>query len=240
VRDGLLLTMIDQSLGAPGGNGQQERQAAIERLSVSAGGELEHGRHVAHMAGLIFSQLVDVFGLEPSDQALLEAAARLQDVGYLINYDQHHKHSYQLILNSRLAGFSASELELVANVARYHRGANPKRKHGNFRRLGARDQTRVRQLAAILRVAGGLDRSHTQQVKDLKVTHHGGTTEIRVQSAQYPDLDIWGARRRAELFEKTFDTHLSIDWEESSAGDSRSSDNGHPQGAPQRDRSHES
>ena len=123
---------------------------------------------------------------------------------------------------------------------RYHRGANPKRKHANFRRLGARDQTRVRQLAAILRVAGGLDRSHTQQVKDLKVTHHGGTTEIRVQSAQYPDLDIWGARRRAELFEKIFDTHLNIDWEESSAGDSYSSGNGHPQGAPQRDRSHES
>ena len=143
------------------------------------------------MAGRIFSQLIDVFDLEPTDQALLETAARLQDVGYLINYEQHHKHSYQLILNSRLAGFQPAELELIANVARYHRGANPKRKHANFRRLSSRDQTRVRQLAAILRVAGGLDRSHTQQVRDIAVTNKGGTTEIRVQAAHYPDLDIW-------------------------------------------------
>ena len=63
----------------------------------------------------------------PRERTLLEAAARLQDVGYLINYDQHHKHSYHLILNSRLEGFQPQELELIANVARYHRGADPKR-----------------------------------------------------------------------------------------------------------------
>ncbi|HTU24541.1 MAG TPA: Ppx/GppA phosphatase family protein [Pirellulales bacterium] len=219
VRDGLLLTMIDQSLGTPNGTGQPVRDAAIERLSISAGGEIEHGRHVAKMAGLIYAQLVDEFDLEPTDQALLETAARLQDVGYLIDYEEHHKHSYQLILNSRLAGFTPGELELIANVARYHRGANPKRKHGNFRRLSSRDQERVRCLAAILRVAGGLDRSHTQQVRGLTVTHKGGTTEIRVKSARYPDLDIWGARRRVELFEKVFDTRLKIEWDESSAAD---------------------
>jgi exopolyphosphatase/guanosine-5'-triphosphate,3'-diphosphate pyrophosphatase len=235
VRDGLLLTMIDQTLGATSGAGQPDRAAAIERLSTSAGGEIEHGRHVARMAGLIFSQLIDVFELDPADQALLETAARLQDVGYLIDYEEHHKHSYQLILNSRLAGFSASELELIANVARYHRGANPKRKHGNFRLLSSRDQERVRQLAAILRVAGGLDRSHTQQVRGLTVTNKGGTTEIRAKSTHYPDLDIWGARRRAELFEKEFDTRLKIDWEGESSDDRESTDrqandNGHPYG----------
>ena len=81
----------------------------------------------------------------------------------------------------------------------------------------------MRQLAAILRVAGGLDRSHTQQVRGLTVTHHGGTTEIRVQSRAISRLDIWGARRRAELFEKVFDTQLKIEWDESvrEAGESR-------------------
>jgi exopolyphosphatase/guanosine-5'-triphosphate,3'-diphosphate pyrophosphatase len=242
VRDGLLLTMIDQTLGGIDNvaQPQPDRAAAIERLSTSAGGELEHGRHVAKMAGLIFAQLVDVFKLDPADQPLLETAARLQDVGYLINYEQHHKHSYQLILNSRLAGFSPAELELIANVARYHRGASPKRKHNNFRRLNSHDQERVRQLAAILRVAGGLDRSHSQQIRGLTVKSKGGTTEIRVQSRQYPDLDIWGARRRVELFEKVFDTRLKIEWEETSAdepasGDHTASDNGHPQGAPRHD-----
>jgi exopolyphosphatase / guanosine-5'-triphosphate,3'-diphosphate pyrophosphatase len=214
VRDGLLLTMIDQSLGHGSSANLHDREAAIERLAVSAGGELEHGRHVAHMAGLIFSQMTDVFKLDPADRLLLETAARLQDVGYLIDYDKHHKHSYHLILNSRLAGFQPHELELIANVARYHRGANPRTKHKNFRQLPQKDRRKVRQLAAILRVAGGLDRSNSQQVEGLSVRHHGGTTEIRVQARQYPDLDIWGARRRAELFEKVFSTQLKIEWDQ--------------------------
>jgi exopolyphosphatase/guanosine-5'-triphosphate,3'-diphosphate pyrophosphatase len=164
------------------------------------------------MAGLIFTQLVDVFRLDLADRPLLEAAARLQDVGYLINYDQHHKHSYHLILHSRLDGFQPHELELVANVARYHRGARPKKKHANFQQLSSKDQQKVKQLAAILRVAGGLDRSNTQQVQALTVQNDGDTMKILVLAPQYPEVDIWGARRRTELFDRVFDTTLEIDW----------------------------
>ena len=101
---------------------------------------MAHSRHVAKLAGSIFAQLAERYELNPLDRPLLEAAAKLQDVGYLINYDQHHKHSYHLILHSRLEGFQPNELELIANVARYHRGAEPKRKHANFRQLSARDR----------------------------------------------------------------------------------------------------
>ncbi len=224
VRDGLLLTMIDSSL-VTSETSQVDREAAIERLATTCGGELAHGRHVAHLAGMIYTQLVDVYELVPEDRELLEAAARLQDVGYLINYDQHHKHSYHLIRHSRLEGFTSHELDLIANVARYHRGARPKRKHANFRQLSDSDQQRVRQMAAIVRVAGGLDRSNTQQIHDLKVYYRKEETEIRVSSPQFPELDIWGARRRVELFEKVFDTKLTIDWQESLPPQ-----NGHPAG----------
>ena len=71
------------------------------------------------LAGSIFSQLAEPFNMDAADQPLLEAAVRLQDVGYLINYDQHHKHSYHLILNSNLPGFRPRELELVANISAY-------------------------------------------------------------------------------------------------------------------------
>lgn len=211
VRDGLLLTMIDQSLGAPSVN-TRDRESAIERLAASCGCELAHGKQVAKMAGLMFSQLVDIFQLDPADRPLLEAAARLQDVGYLINYDQHHKHSYHLILHSRLDGFQPHELELVANVARYHRGARPKKKHANFNQLSSKDQQKVKRLAAILRVAGGLDRSNTQQVQAVTVNWDGSLTKILVHSPHYPEVDIWGARRRTELFDRVFDTTLEIDW----------------------------
>jgi exopolyphosphatase/guanosine-5'-triphosphate,3'-diphosphate pyrophosphatase len=216
VRDGLLLTMIDQSLVATADD-PRERQASVERFAAACSGEPAHGRQVARLAGVIFAQLAEPLGMDIADQPYLEAAARLQDVGYLINYDQHHKHSYHLILNSNLAGFRPRELELVANIARYHRGAPPKQKHNNFRNLPPEDQTRVRRLAAILRIAGGLDRSHTQQVSDVsvRVSREGDEVhevELLAHAVENPEVDLWGARRRVEMFEDEFDCSVTVEW----------------------------
>lgn len=217
VRDGLLLTMIDKSLGVPSGS-PADREAAIDRFAAACAGEYElaHGKQVARLAGRIFEQIAERFKLDAADRPLLEAAARLQDVGYLINYDQHHKHSYHLILNSRLAGFRPRELEVIANVARYHRGARPKAKHANFRQLPADEQQRVERLAAILRLAGGLDRSHSQQVKDVTGQADGDGLQLLVKSDFNPEVDLWGARRRVRLFRKVFGTKLAVEWDESS------------------------
>ncbi len=226
VRDGLLLSMIERSLGSDNDK-PRDRDAALERLAASCGCEMEHSRHVARLAGSIFMQLAPHYHLNPTDQTLLEAAAKLQDVGYLINYDQHHKHSYHLILHSRLEGFQPNELEIIANVARYHRGADPKRKHANFRQLSERDKNRVRQMAAILRVAGGLDRSNTRQVTAVDVQFgrkHNVT--LKLTAKQFPEVDIWGARKRVKLFEKVFDAWLALEWEDATQSGSPVS-NGH-------------
>jgi exopolyphosphatase / guanosine-5'-triphosphate,3'-diphosphate pyrophosphatase len=211
VRDGLLLSMLDAAVGQPEVN-PHDRDAAVERFAVACGTDLEHGRQVARLSAEIFAQLVEPFALDAEDRPLLEAAARLQDAGYLINYDQHHKHSYHLILNSRLAGFQPHELQLVANVARYHRGSLPKKKHTGFGQLTSPDQDRVRKLAAILRIAGGLDRSHSQQVQTVEVQTQDGETTLTVVADQLPDADLWGAQRRTELFELAFGTRVTIDW----------------------------
>src|SRR5262249_30269610 len=119
-----------------------------------------------------------------------------------------------LILHSRLEGFQPSELELIANVARYHRGADPKRKHANFRQLSSADRRRVRQMAAILRVAGGLDRSNTQQVRGVCVQiRKQDDIRLLLAAQQFPEVDIWGARKRGKLFEKVFDAELTVEWE---------------------------
>jgi exopolyphosphatase/guanosine-5'-triphosphate,3'-diphosphate pyrophosphatase len=211
VRDGLMLTMIDRSLGRSNDD-PHNREAAVERFAANCNVDMTHARHVARLAGMIFSQLIDVARLDPADQSLLEAAARLQDVGYLINYEKHHKHSYYLILNSRLSGFQPHELEIVANIARYHRGADPKRKHENFATLQPRDQQRVRKLAAILRLAGGLDRANSQQVQALSLSVSEGRAKLLVIAPQLPEVDLWAARRRAEPFERAFALKLDIDW----------------------------
>ncbi|HEY1599353.1 MAG TPA: Ppx/GppA phosphatase family protein [Pirellulales bacterium] len=211
IRDGLVLTMIDTTLGTISQD-PHDQDAAIDRFAIGCGVDVRHGSQVARLAGSIFSQLRERWGLRPEDRSLLETAARLQDVGYLIDYDKHHKHSYHLILNSRLAGFRPLELELIANIARYHRGGKPKAKHANYERLTAPDQERVRRLAAILRVAGGLDRSHSQQVRDVELEFTPGAITMYVISEELPEVDLWGARRRCEFFQWVFDVQLTVEW----------------------------
>lgn len=212
VRDGLLLQMIDRQNGTSG-DPSVDRDAAIDRFASTCGVDLAHVKHVAKLAGEIHAGLAGPFNLELRDRTLLEAAARLQDVGYLINYEQHHKHSYYLILNSRLPGFQPQELELMANLARYHRGSGPKKKHDNFRQLGARDQQRVKQLTSILRVAGGLDRTNTQAVQQVTVDVKGRHVTLLLHADTEPDVDIWTATDRSSHLVKAFDLEgLDIRW----------------------------
>lgn len=211
VRDGLVREMIEESLGTSGDEPAQ-REAAIERLAAACSGELEHGRTVAALAGKMYEQLAEALGLAAGDRLLLECAARLQDVGYVINYDQHHKHSYHLIRNARLPGIRANDLEIIANVARYHRGAHPKRKHENLSRLSSDDQQRVQRMAAILRLAGGLDRSRTQAVRDVAASVADGRAVIEAVADEEPQVDLWGAERRTDLFEKVFGMPVEFRW----------------------------
>ncbi|MBA2116625.1 Ppx/GppA phosphatase family protein [Bremerella alba] len=211
IRDGLMLSMMeDLEPGSPDDKAadDQRRQEAMDTFSRSCGVDMIHTQHVANLAVSLFRQLTPLFNLKETDDETIYASAMLQDVGYLINYEQHHKHSYSLILNSQLPGFSRHALEIVANVARYHRGANPKKKHANFTRLSDNDQTRVRQLAAILRVAGALDRSHRQQVSQAEITQHPDHIFVSIEATGDPEVDLWAARSRTELFCKAFNTDI--------------------------------
>ncbi len=213
VRDGLLLSMIEKMQGT-GRAGPPDSMEAIERFAAACHVELCHARHVAHLAKELYEGLAGRFDLPVGDIRLLDAAARLQDVGYLISYQGHHKHSYHLILHSHLETFQPDELAVIANVARYHRGTEPKNKHAHFRRLDATDQGRVRRLAAILRLAGGLDRNHNQTVKAVRVECTKKQVDLRAIATVFPEVNLWAARRRAGLFEKTFGVEVTVQWAE--------------------------
>jgi len=212
VRDGLLLTMIERMQGSEE-TAPPDDIAQIEQFAEACGVELDNARHSAILAVQIYDGLCEHFELEPTDSRLLDAAARMQDVGYLINYEGHHKHSYHLILHSRLEGFRPEELEIIANVARYHRGAEPKQKHDNFRRLSKTDQHRVQCMAAVLRLAGGLDRTHNQTIQSVRVTGGKKQIELIVSAQEYPEVNLWAARRRTGMFEKIFGSEMAIQWD---------------------------
>ncbi len=169
VRDGLLLEMVQAAFGSsPEANSNEARAGAVEQFAKSCGVDLPHARQVAKIAGSLWQQLAEPLGLCPADRELIEAASVLANVGYLINFEDHHKHSYHLILNSELNGFEREQLRLLALVARYHRGSRPKKKHDDYRALGDEDRHRVAAAAAILRLALALDRTHQQRVRDIR------------------------------------------------------------------------
>lgn len=138
--------------------------------------------HVRNLAKMLYEGLQMELGLMGRDWVLLEAAAILRDVGKHIAYSKHHKHSYYLIRNSELVGYSAKEVEMIANIARYHRKSPPKQSHYDFIGLEEADQARVIKLAAVLRIAIALDRSHKGQIKSLLVDIHDDAVVIKAKS----------------------------------------------------------
>ena len=133
---------------------------------------------------------------------MLGDAALLHDVGYHINYNKHHKHSYHLILHAELLGMSPAEQVAVANVARYHRGARPKKQHDNFGVLDKALRDRIERLAAILRVADGFDRGHSGGVARVRPRWLRDAVELHAvpdKRATSVRLELWGASRKADL-----------------------------------------
>lgn len=143
-------------------------------------------------------------------RTLLSAAALLHDVGYHIAHEFHHKHALYLIKNSELTGFSEAERDVIANVARYHRGSEPRERHEYFAVLNEADRETVITLAAILRIADALDRRHDSRVSDLRCFRNGRLIQIDLQCAGNCDREIFAAEQKRELFEKAFDVRLSF------------------------------
>jgi exopolyphosphatase/guanosine-5'-triphosphate,3'-diphosphate pyrophosphatase len=162
----------------------------------------DHGTHVARLALSLFDQTRRLHRLEDADAELLEYAALLHDIGFYISPHRHHRHSAYLIRSHAMTGFSALEVKVMALVARHHRKVEPRRDRGAMATLSKADGRRVRYLAAILRIADALDRTHVRMVRAVRCSISAKTIEIRVDADGDPELELWAARRKSDLFEE--------------------------------------
>jgi exopolyphosphatase/guanosine-5'-triphosphate,3'-diphosphate pyrophosphatase len=171
----------------------------------------DHSQQVARLAMALFDQTRAIHGLTDREREWLEYAAILHDIGVHISYERHHKHSYYLIKNGDLRGFEPDEIETIALVARYHRQSTPKRSHDGFGELGRRTRRTVRTLAAILRLAESLDRSHAQTITGLELHDRGEDDLLQVRTAGDAELELWSATRHAAAFERLTRKPLRIE-----------------------------
>jgi exopolyphosphatase/guanosine-5'-triphosphate,3'-diphosphate pyrophosphatase len=126
-------------------------------VAMHFGTDMRHVRHVSHYAHSIFRHLQQEYFFTARHEMILTVASLLHEVGFYVNDRAHHKHSYYLISNSDIFGFSAHDIQLAALVARYHRRSPPKSSHSPYMSLPRKDRLIVSQLAAILRIANVLD-----------------------------------------------------------------------------------
>ena len=182
------------------------RVASADALLVQFGWEPEHSRHVRDLAVALFDELRPLHGLGDAERDVLEASALLHDIGWTVTGQKHHKHAYRLLHEHAhlLTGFTKREVELIAQVARYHRKALPTPEHEAFAGLPVSDQGIVTRLGALLRLADGLDRPHRQAVRIVRGAVAADRVTIVLQVATDPTDHLNGAARKQDLFEAAF------------------------------------
>lgn len=213
LREGIVIRYLKKEmigLQWTGAFADPRRRSVFELLRKTDWHET-HSRHVANMALTIFDALEKELDLTLQDRELLEYASYLHDIGYYISHSKHHKHALYIIRHSDLKGFKEDEIQIIANVARYHRRSTPKKRHGEYWKMPPPIRKRIKKLSGIIRVADGLDRSHYQNVKDLEVFSEEDHIKINIRTEGEPYLEIWGAERKSDLFKEITGKKLKIE-----------------------------
>ncbi|KAB2967493.1 MAG: Ppx/GppA family phosphatase [Thermoanaerobaculia bacterium] len=210
LREGMVLAALGAPAAGPRTAGSARRRQVLE-LAGRAPAMLDHGTQVARLAVRLFDLTAPLHNLGSREREWLENAALLHDVGYSIHFRRHHKHSQYLIASAPLDAFDAREIDILAHVARYHRGAPPRQRHASFAALEPWQQKVIRKLAALLRIGNALDRTHAARVVEL----HGALSGrrrmvIEVLSPWDVALELAAARHRSGLFEELFGRRIEF------------------------------
>ena len=187
-----------------------EPLASAKRLADATNSDQHHMAQVTKLALALFDKLMDLHGLGTRDRLLLEITAMLHDIGWSRTTDGgHHKHSRDMILEAELPGLTEDERTLCALIARYHNKAEPDvSRHKGFAALKKKERALVCWLAAILRVADGLDCTHRGAVRigDCEL----GRKRLTISLAARGECagEISGAEKKSRLLVRMADREL--------------------------------
>jgi Exopolyphosphatase len=190
------------------------RSRSVDRLARLNADEKRHTQHVVRLTLSLFDQARErgLHDYNAQDRELLEYAATLHDIGVFVSHGGHHRHSYYLIRHAEMAGFTDEEIEVMANLAYFHRKSAPKKRHAHFQALPARAQSFVRQASSLLRIAEGLDRSHLGLVRAVTLDYDPAARHatLTLHSDGDPRLEVWYVSSEKAAFEEAFGITLEV------------------------------
>lgn len=190
------------------------RQRSVLKTAQKYQVNLDHSQRVAEFALSLFDQTQGILHNWGSEEReLLWAAAILHNCGHHIGHSSHHKHSYYLIRHAELLGYNEIEIETIANLARYHRKNNPKKRHESYRNLTSKKHRKiVEQLSSLLRLAVALDRRQIGAIRSIKCQYlPEQEMRLLIDSSQPMDdcaLELWSLDYKKGSFETEYGIKL--------------------------------
>ncbi len=213
LREGLIVDYLARSGHGDLLRGMSVRERSVLQLGRACGFDEAHARSVARLAAQLFDAAREA-GLHrygEAERELLEHAAILHDIGGFLSYSDHHRHTYYLVRNAELLGFNQTEIVLMATVARFHRKGFPGKRRPELAGLGKRQRRTVRRLAALLRLAENLDRSHAALVTAVAfLPDKDGGMALRLATRGEAELELWGAQGQTTAFARAFGRKLTV------------------------------
>ena len=172
--------------------------------------DAEHAKVVVQHAASLFDQSHVLHNLDEESKLLLEVAALLHDIGHFINTVDHNEHGYYILKASPLVGLSEAQQNVVANIIQYHSKSTPSFQDDGFRSLPPKDRIVVTELSALMRLADGLDVSHTGRVRAIQLEQQKNIWKLTLQGNGDLMLERWALEKRQRLFQDVFGVKLKI------------------------------
>jgi exopolyphosphatase/guanosine-5'-triphosphate,3'-diphosphate pyrophosphatase len=183
---------------------------SVNDLAKTCESEYGHVNHVTRLTLRLFDDLTPIHHLDQNDRFLLQCAAILHDIGWVEGWKNHHKTTLRIILETQLLPFNHHDRLVIGSIARYHRKALPNLSHDHFAALSPEDRKKVQVLAAFLRLADGLDRTHRGKIKNLVCKLKKTSIQISCASA-FPSMEeLHGGMEKSDLLSLVFDREIRI------------------------------
>ena len=211
LKDGVLLEIIQDLRGEEKRMHRSQVVESARRLGKKYSFDERHATTVAKLSLQIFDQTQAFHELDMEGRLILEVAALLHDIGHYVNVSNHHKHTFYLIQASPLVGLSQAQMDMVANVARYHRKSAPKLQHKPYEELAPKQRLTISKLAAILRLGDALDHEHLSTVEEVNVDYKRPRFLFRLKGKGDMLLEKWALSAKRDLFESVFEANVVVE-----------------------------
>jgi exopolyphosphatase/guanosine-5'-triphosphate,3'-diphosphate pyrophosphatase len=214
LRDGILAQMAaeyDRSTRS-GRAIESERWESIKRAVEHYRVDLNHALHVRDSALLLFYSLKSVHQLPAEYREWLSAAAMLYEVGDYLNRNGHHRHTYYIIANSEILGYTPQQRRIIGSIARYLGKSRPTPGDGPMSTLSPEEQENVEKASVLLRIARALNMGRSQSVGKVGVSARNGRVAMKLtpRGKASVDLEVWSIEKDRSYFREVFGRELSV------------------------------